>query len=51
MPRKCSFMVVVEGEFTKFYSSFAIDRFDAIAQMREIYGEHVALDVVLFQHV
>lgn len=50
MPRKCSFLAIIDG-FSKWYESYAIDRSDAIAQMREIYTTDAQIEVVLFRHV
>lgn len=50
MPRKCQFLAIVDG-FSKWYESYAIDRADAIAQIREIYTTGASVDVVCFSHV
>ncbi len=50
MRRPCSFMVVIDGQFSKFYDSYCIDRQEAIAQMREIYTADSEIEVYLFRH-
>lgn len=48
--RKCQFLAIVDG-VSKWYTSYCIDRFDAIAQMREIYMTDSTIEVVCFSHV
>ncbi len=50
MRRACSFLVIFADETIagKFYTSFCIDRSEAIEQMKEIYANEI-LDVVLFK--
>lgn len=50
MAKSCTFLSIVDG-VSKFWDSCAIDRQDAIAQMRDIYGDHAEIEVVLFRHV
>lgn len=49
-PRKCQFLAVVDG-VSKWYDSYCVDRFDAIAQMKEIYTEGSEINVVCFSFV
>lgn len=48
MVKKCKFLAIVDG-IGIWFDSYAIDRFDAIAQIKEIYSGEV--DVRLFQYV
>lgn len=50
MTKPCTFLAIVDG-VSKWWDSFAIDRQDAIAQMRGIYGDCASVEVVLFRHV
>lgn len=50
MPKPCTFLAIVDG-VPKWWNSYAIDRYDALAQMREIYTDTSDINVVLFRHV
>lgn len=50
MTRKCTFLAIVDGT-SKWFESYAIDRQDAIAQMRDMYLEGAEIEVVLFRYV
>ena len=47
MPKSCQFLAIVDG-VSKWYNSYCIDRFDAIAQIREIYTTDAEIEVVCF---
>ena len=53
MAKRCKFLAVCRngGSFSKWYESYCIDRFDAIAQMAEIYTVESEIEVVRFEYL
>lgn len=47
--KPCQFLAIIDG-VSKWFDSYAVDRFDAIAQIREIYTEDAEIDVVCFSY-